>query len=129
MPARLYVNNDVETLLQAATFLQLASSKRYLNEALLNYYSPIKTALLKEINFSKRLPIFFYSMPARLYVNNDVETLLQAATFLQLASSKRYLNEALLNYYSPIYEQPICLSPTEDQEMHKSGDQQKSSSL
>jgi hypothetical protein len=46
-------------------------------------------------------------MPANMYVNNDVSVLQQAATFLQHGLEN--LNEALLNYYSPIYEQPILL--------------------
>jgi hypothetical protein len=46
-------------------------------------------------------------MPVNIYVNNNVSALQQAAKFLQ--HGLKDLNEALLNYFSPIYEQPILL--------------------
>jgi hypothetical protein len=62
---------------------------------------------LKETNLPKALTNLVNSMPANMYVNNDVSVLQQAATFLQ--HGLKDLNEALLNYYSPIYKQPILL--------------------
>jgi hypothetical protein len=62
---------------------------------------------LKETSLPKALTDLVNSMQANMYVNNDVSTLQQAATFLQ--HGLKDLNEALLNYYSPIYEHPILL--------------------